>query len=105
MWHEAKLFATNAFGFRALMVEEVRKYQKYHFPNLATALTHAREYGGFDTWSELGIRAQPLNTDTLELVQDFIVEREGNTVHVLNAVSPAFTCAFSFTEWVVETYM
>ena len=104
-WYEAKLFATNAFGFRALAVEEVRKYQKSYFLGLATALTHERDHNGFDAWSEPGIRAQLLNTDTLELVQDFVVERQGNTVHVLNAVSPAFTCAFSFTEWVIEEYM
>jgi len=105
VWYEAKLFATNAFGFRSLAYDEVRKYQKSHFLALATALTKGCEHSGFDEWSKPGIRAQLLNTDTLELVQDFVVEREENSVHVLNAVSPAFTCAFPFAKWVVDTYM
>lgn len=104
-WYEAKLFVTNAFGFRALAYEEVRKYQKSHFLGLAKALTNERNHSGFDAWSKPGIRAQLLNTDTLELVQDFVVESKENSVHILNAVSPAFTCAFPFANWVVETYM
>ena len=104
-WYEAKLFATNAFGFRSLAIEEMKKYQKSYFLNLAKALTRQCDHGGFSVWSEPGIRAQLLNTDTLELVQDFVVERKENSIHILNAVSPAFTCAFPFTKWVVETYM
>jgi L-2-hydroxyglutarate oxidase LhgO len=104
-WYEAKLFATNAFGFRSLAYDEVRKYQKSYFLGLATALTRGCDHGGFREWSKPGIRAQLLNTNTLELVQDFVVERKENSVHVLNAVSPAFTCAFPFAKWVVETYI
>ena len=60
---------------------------------------------GFNKWSKPGIRAQLLNTNTLELLQDFVVEGDNNTIHVLNAVSPAFTSSFPFAEWVVENYI
>jgi hypothetical protein len=33
---------------------------------------------------------------------DFVLEHTKKTTHILNAVSPAFTCAFSFAEYVVE---
>jgi len=36
---------------------------------------------------------------------DFVVEGDDRTVHVLNAVSPAFTSSFPFARWVVETYI
>ena len=49
-----------------------------------------------------GIRAQLLNKKTGELVMDFVVEHSKQSTHVLNAVSPAFTCAFSFAEYVVD---
>ena len=49
-----------------------------------------------------GIRAQLLNTKTNELIQDFVVEHTENSTHILNAVSPAFTCSFSFAEYVVN---
>lgn len=49
-----------------------------------------------------GIRAQLLNTKTNELVQDFVIEHGVNSTHVLNAVSPAFTCSFAFAKYVVN---
>lgn len=57
-------------------------------------------------WKALpgGIRAQ-LVTREGQLVQDFIVERKENVVHVLNAVSPGWTSAIPFGRWVVEKYI
>jgi len=51
---------------------------------------------------KVGIRAQLLNTEKNELVMDFLVERADNTTHVLNAVSPAFTSAFSFAKYILN---
>ena len=36
-----------------------------------------------------------------ELAADFIVETHENSIHVLNAVSPAFTSSLAFAEYVV----
>jgi L-2-hydroxyglutarate oxidase LhgO len=62
-------------------------------------------YWKFGKYLKPGIRAQLLDIQTLELVQDFIVQNEENSVHILNAVSPAFTSAFPFTRWVVQNYL
>jgi (S)-2-hydroxyglutarate dehydrogenase len=102
---ESRLFLTNAFGFRNLAFEEVRKYNKSFFINLATKLVHHIDKSGFTEWSKPGIRAQLMNKKTLELVQDFIVEGDNSTIHVLNAVSPAFTSSFPFAKWVVENFV
>ena len=102
---ESRLFLTNAFGFRSLAFEEVRKYNKSFFVNLATKLVHSIDKSGFTEWSKPGIRAQLMNKHTMELVQDFIVEGDSSTIHVLNAVSPAFTSSFPFAKWVVENYV
>ena len=59
----------------------------------------------FNKWSIPGIRAQLLNTKTKELIQDFVVEGDGLSMHILNAVSPAFTCSLPFAEWVVQHYL
>lgn len=105
LWYEAKLFATNAFGFRALALGEVRKYIKPYFLGLAKKLTHKMNHAGYTSWSTPGIRAQLLDKETLELVQDFIVEGDDYSTHVLNAVSPAFTCSMPFAQWVVEHHI
>ena len=102
---ESRLFLSNAFGFRGLAFDEMKKYNKSYFVNLATSMVHNIDKSGFTEWSKPGIRAQLLNTKTLELVMDFVVEGDQTTIHVLNAVSPAFTCSFPFAKWVVDNYV
>jgi L-2-hydroxyglutarate oxidase len=102
---EARLFLTNAFGFRSLAFDEIKKYNKRYFTGLATKMVNSIDASGFTEWSKPGIRAQLLNKKTLELVMDFVVEGDEHTIHVLNAVSPAFTCSFPFAKWVVENYV
>ena len=103
--YEAKLFVTNSFGFRDLAFEEFKKYAKSYLISLAKSMVKSIDESGFNQWSTPGIRAQLLDKDTLELVQDFVVESKDNSVHILNAVSPAFTCSFSFASWVVDEYI
>lgn len=103
--YEMKLFFYNVFGFRSLAFEEIKKYHKSYFVSLAASLTKTIDKDKFKEWSKPGIRAQLLNKKTLELVQDFVVEGDAKSVHVLNAVSPAFTAALPFGEWVVENYI
>ena len=105
LYYEAKLFFTNAFGFRSLAYEEIRKYYKPHLLKLTKPLTNNMDLSGYDRWTTPGIRAQLLDIRSLELVQDFVVEKKESSVHILNAVSPAFTSAFPFARWVVENYI
>lgn len=100
--YEIKLFITNAFNFRALAYEEIKKYSKTYFTNLALKMVNKIDIKSFNQWSKPGIRAQLLNTETLELLQDFVVESDDKSIHVLNAVSPAFTCSFAFAQYVVN---
>jgi len=100
LYYEAKLFMTNAFRFRDLAFEEMKKYSKIHFVDLARALVKKMDAKGFTDWGRPGIRAQLLNTETSELVQDFVIEGDAQSLHILNAVSPAFTCSFPFAEYI-----
>ena len=102
---EAELFLKNRFSFRTLAFEEFRKYDKSYLQSLARGMVRNADVSYFRTWSTPGIRAQLLHRRTLELVQDFIVEGDADSVHVLNAVSPAFTCSFPFADWIVERYL
>ena len=103
--YELKLFIKNSFGFRDLAIEEMKKYYKPYFVSLATKMVKQIDTDGFNEWSKPGIRAQLLDTNTLELLQDFVVEGDKNSIHILNAVSPAFTSSFPFARWVVEKYI
>lgn len=52
-----------------------------------------------------GIRAQLIDVTTGKLVDDFIAEEHENSIHILNAVSPGWTSALSFAEWLVDTHV
>jgi L-2-hydroxyglutarate oxidase len=51
-----------------------------------------------------GVRAQAMNRDG-SLVDDFLVERSGNVVHVLNAPSPAATSSLEIAKHIVADWM
>jgi L-2-hydroxyglutarate oxidase LhgO len=102
---EAKLFLLNSFGFRNLAFDEIKKYNRNYFTGLAVKMVQQIDAGGFNEWSKPGIRAQLLNVKTNELVMDFVVEGDTDSVHVLNAVSPAFTGSMPFAKWVINEYV
>lgn len=102
---QAKLFMLNSFNFRSLAVEEMKKYRKRHFISLATALAQNIDPKGFTEWTKPGIRAQLLDKRDNKLVQDFVIEHTNTSLHVLNAVSPGYTCSFPFGEYIVEKYI
>lgn len=103
---EAVLFLTNAFGFRTLAFEEIKKYNKKKYLNMAKPLVHDPEIlSHLQEWTAPGIRAQLLNKKTKELVDDFVIEADNKSIHVLNAVSPAFTASFPFAEHVYQKYI
>jgi len=78
---------------------------KSYFIGLAAKLVQKISPEGFTEFTAPGIRAQLLDKQSLSLVQDFVIEGDQKSVHVLNAVSPAFTCAFPFADFVVAEYI
>jgi len=102
VWNEAELFFTNAFNFRSLTFEEFKKYYRNYFIQQATHLVKRIDTNKFGNYLTPGIRAQLLDKEEMKLVMDFVVEHGENSTHVLNAVSPAFTSAFSFSKFIVD---
>lgn len=100
LYYEMKLFILNSFNFRKLAIEEMKNYNSKVF--IQKAKDMVKSIGSDFKPIPAGIRAQLLNTKTNELVQDFVVEHGKNSTHILNAVSPAFTCSFSFAKYVVD---
>ena len=103
--YEAKLLILNSFNFRDLAAEEIRKYFRKYFIRLAAELVCDIDPKGFGNFTRPGIRAQLLDRKTLTLVQDFVIEGDQSSTHILNAISPAFTCAFPFAEFVVKKFV
>ena len=56
-------------------------------------------------FSKPGIRAQLVNVQNRELVNDFIVEEDHNSLHILNVVSPGWTCSIPLTKHIIDKYL
>jgi len=98
----SRLLIGNHDSFRNYFFEEAEKLTKKGFCKAIQKIIPAIEEKYLQSCSKVGIRAQLLNTSSLTLEMDYIVERVDNTIHILNAVSPAFTSAFEFSEQIVD---
>ncbi len=99
---DSSLFLANNFGFRKLALREMQKYSKKKLVQLAGTLLNNINQNDFKLWGKPGIRAQLINLRTKQLEMDFKFEGDNKSFHVLNAVSPAFTCALPFSELLVS---
>lgn len=102
VWRDLGLFASAGFDFRRLAVEELRKYSRRHLVSLASRLADNVRPDAYTEWGRTGIRAQLINIRTRKLEMDFVLEGDNQSFHVLNAVSPAWTCSIPFAAHIVD---
>jgi (S)-2-hydroxyglutarate dehydrogenase len=99
---DAALFVRNAFGFRSLALDELRNYRPRRIVRLAAQLAEGIRPTDFPRWGHSGIRAQLVDIRENRLEMDFKYEGDDRSFHVLNAVSPGFTCALPFAGHLVD---
>ena len=90
------------FDFRRLAMEEIAKYSRSKMVSLASVLAEGVVERHYQTWGRPGIRAQLLDITKRKLEMDFVLEGDHRSMHVLNAVSPAFTCSIPFASYVCD---
>lgn len=73
------------------------------FANQASRLVNVTP-GELERGRPPGNRAQ-LVDDNGNLVEDMKVLKEGNSIHVLNVVSPGFTCSLAFAEYLISEFL
>ncbi|MFQ5445119.1 MAG: NAD(P)/FAD-dependent oxidoreductase, partial [Nitrospinales bacterium] len=96
------LFMFSQFDFKKLAWEEIRKYSKSRLVSLSASLLDGAKKQKYTQWGKPGIRAQLLNIKEKKLIMDFVLEGDDHSMHVLNAVSPAFTCAIPFARFLCD---
>jgi len=90
------------FDYRRLAMEEISKYSRSKMVSLASALAEGVVEKNYQKWGRPGIRAQLLDITKKKLEMDFVLEGDHHSMHVLNAVSPAFTCSLPFASYVCD---
>ena len=96
------LIGFSNFDFKKLAFQELRKYSRSHLVTLASALLDGVQPEHYTSWGRPGIRAQLVNMKEKSLQMDFVLEGDDKSMHILNAVSPGFTCSIPFSEYVCE---
>ncbi len=98
------LFVKNP-KFRDVALTEPKKYLAKFFFNDARRLVKELVPEDLLPCGKVGIRPQLVNLRSGELIMDFLVERRESELHILNAVSPAFTASLAFAEMVADKYV
>jgi L-2-hydroxyglutarate oxidase LhgO len=100
---DATLFFSNP-KFRSVALTEPRKYIFSYFFRDAQKLVKHLEPDHIEPADKVGIRAQLVDWNTKELVMDFLVQEDGDALHILNPVSPAFTCSMELAKRLVRKH-
>jgi L-2-hydroxyglutarate oxidase LhgO len=100
---DAVLFFRNP-KFRGVALREPRKYSSYAFFRDAARLVKVLSPSDIEPSEKVGIRAQLVDWRTKELVMDFQVIADGDAIHVLNPISPAFTSSMDIADFLVREH-
>jgi len=98
----SKMFFNNHDNFRNYVSAEMGKYSKTGFWKCVKALAPNLAVSDLESSEKVGIRAQLVDQEKMKFVMDFVVEKGSDSTHILNAISPAFTCSFAFADWIVQ---
>lgn len=98
------MYLENQQNFRLLVHTEVRKYLKPYFVDAARQLMKELTADDLVSCDKVGIRPQLVNVKKKSLEMDYIIEQTPTSLHVLNAISPAFTSSLAFAEVLVDRH-
>lgn len=96
------MYLANQQHFRALMYSEIKKYIKPCFLSASRKLVSSVNASDLVSSNKVGIRPQLINLSKRKLEMDYIIEQDESSMHVLNAISPAFTGSLAFAELLVN---
>jgi (S)-2-hydroxyglutarate dehydrogenase len=97
-----KMYKANRGNFRLLAHNETKKYYKPWFLESAKKLIPSLDSNDLISTNKVGIRPQLVNIKTKKIEMDYVLEQTKNSTHVLNSISPAFSCAFSFAKYIIN---
>lgn len=101
-WQLLKMLIRNPGGFRKYARDEMGRYISNNFYREAAALVHRLDRSDIGEFYKVGIRAQLMDLSKGALEMDFVLESAPNSMHVLNAISPAFTSSFAFATYLAD---
>jgi len=102
IWPLFWLYAADRQGVRRLIHSEIAKMLLEYVYRDAKKLVPEVRKEHILKCEKRGIRAQLFSKRKQEIIMDFVIEQNDRSMHILNAVSPGFTCGFSFAKLIVK---
>ena len=95
--NENKLRNLAISEFRNLFISHIKKSTKVYFKNSLDL--------NLNESSKVGIRSQIFDNKSKTLFNDFVVIKQNKTVHILNAISPAWTSSFAMAKYIYQEFI
>lgn len=99
----SKMILANRNNLRRHIIEEIKLHSMFFFENRLQQIAPQLTRHHLAPSKKCGLRAQLINTLNGQLEMDFVIEKGERSMHVLNAVSPAFSSALAFAEHVCDS--
>ena len=90
--NENKLRNLAVSEFRNLFLSHIKKSTEVYFKNSSNIILNESK--------KVGIRSQIFDNKSKTLFNDFVVIKQNKTVHILNAISPAWTSSFAMAKYI-----
>jgi hypothetical protein len=84
--------------YRYLLTEEIKKLRRKHVVNSIAQLVSGLDVKEYNEWGPVGVFPQLVDLTNYTMVKDFIVEGDARSKHLLNVVSPGWTCSFALAK-------
>lgn len=104
LYRDGILFFKNR-DFRNNALSEVKKYSDRVFFKEAKFLVKGLNPSDLEDTEKVGIRPQLVHWSDKKLVMDFLMIKDGDSLHVLNAISPAFTSSLAFAAHAADIFI
>ena len=95
--NENKLRNLAVSELRNLFLSHIKKSTKVYFKNSLELILSESE--------KVGIRSQIFDNKSKTLFNDFVVIKQNKTIHILNAISPAWTSSFAMAKYINSNFI
>ena len=87
---------------RKYITHQAFEWLPFKFLKAARAIVPDLQMEHIEPSKKVGIRAQLYDRDNHKLVEDFLMVKDKDSTHIINAISPAFTASFELADHVLK---
>lgn len=89
-------------NFRNSALNEIKKYSDTFFWKEASLLIPSLRKEELIESEKVGIRPQLVDWNSKKLEMDFVILQDGDSIHILNSISPGFTTSMAFAKHIAD---